>query len=169
MSDLVCIAYDDEHTAEKVLHELRQLQAEYLIDLEDACIVVRDAQGKVQLSQAVNLVAMGAARGSMWGGMFGLLVGMLFLNPLLGWIGGAALGAGSGALSGKLADYGFNDDFIKSLGATIKPGGSALFVLVRKVTADKVVPEVAKFHGTVLKTSLSTEQEERLQAALAQT
>ena len=169
MSDLVCIAYDDVNTADQVLNELRQLQVEHLIDLEDSCVVVRDDQGKVHLKQAVNLVAAGAASGSVWGGLFGLLVGMLFLNPLLGWIGGAALGAGSGALSGKLADYGINDDFIKSLGSTIKPGTSALFVLIRKVTADKVVPEIAKFHGTVLKTSFSNEQEEKLRAALANT
>ncbi len=169
MSDLVCIAYDDPTTADRVLDELRKLQAEYLIDLEDSCIVVRDEEGKIHLKQAINLVAAGAASGSVWGGLFGLLVGSLFLNPLLGWIGGAAIGAGSGALSGKLADYGINDDFIKQLGATIKPSSSALFVLVRKVTADKVVPEVAKYHGKVLKTSLSSEQEERLQAALAGT
>jgi uncharacterized membrane protein len=167
MSDLVCIAYDDRETADKVLNELRVLQVEHLIDLEDACVVVRDDNGKVHLKQAVNLVAAGAMSGSLWGGLFGLLIGMMFLNPLLGWLGGAALGAGSGALSGKLADYGIDDNFIKSLGSHIKPGSSALFVLVRKVTADKVVPEIRKFGGTVLKTSLSEEQDERLRAALA--
>jgi len=168
MSDLVCIAYNDRETADKVLNELRVLQVEHLIDLEDACVVVRDDNGKVHLKQAVNLVATGAASGSLWGGLFGLLIGMMFLNPLLGWLGGAAMGAGWGALSGKLADYGINDDFIKSLGSHIQPGSSALFVLVRKVTADKVVPEIRKFGGTVLKTSFSEEQDERLRAALAE-
>ena len=167
MSDLVCIAYDDKDTADKVLNELRILQAEHLIDLEDSCIVVRDDEGKVHLKQAVNMVAAGAASGTLWGGLMGLLVGLLFLNPLLGWIGGAAIGAASGALSGKLADYGINDDFIKSLGATIRPGTSALFILVRKVTIDKVLPEISKFHGTILRTSLSGEQDEELRKALS--
>jgi uncharacterized membrane protein len=167
MSDLVCVAYDKPETADQVLAELRRLQVQHLIDLEDACVVIRDESGKVQLKQAVNLTAAGAASGSIWGGLFGMLVGLLFLNPLLGWIGGAAMGAGMGALSGRLADYGINDEFIKSLGQTIKPGTSALFVLVRRVTADKVVPDIAKYRGTVLKTSLTTEQDERLRAALA--
>lgn len=168
MSDLVCIAYQDEDTADKVLNELRALQVEHLIDLEDACVVVRNDRGKVHLKQAVNLTAAGAASGGVWGGLFGLLIGSMVFSPLLGWAAGAAIGAGSGALSGKHADYGIDDDFIKSLGSTIQPGSSALFVLVRKVTADKVVPEIQKFGGTILKTSLSSEQDERLRKALAE-
>jgi uncharacterized membrane protein len=167
MSDLVCVAYKERDTADQVLNELRQLQVEHLIDLEDACVVVRDDKGKVHLKQAVNLAAAGAASGSLWGGVLGLLVGILFMNPLLGWLGGAVIGAGSGALSGKLADYGINDDFIKSLGSNIQPGTSALFVLVRKVTPEKVLPHVAKYGGTILKTSLSPEQDERLRKALS--
>jgi uncharacterized membrane protein len=167
MSDLVCIAYDKSDTADAVLNELRCLQVEHLIDLEDACVVIRDDTGKVHLKQSVNLVAMGAASGAMWGGLMGLLVGLLFLNPLIGWAAGIAIGAGSGALSGKLGDYGINDEFIKSVGATITKGTSALFVLVRSVNVDKVLPEVGKFGGTVLKTSLTTEQDEQLRAALA--
>ena len=62
------------------------------------------------------------------------LVGLLFLNPLAGLLIGAAAGAGAGALSGALADYGIDDDFIKSLGEQIGPDTSALFVLLRKVT-----------------------------------
>jgi uncharacterized membrane protein len=169
MSDLVCIAYDKIDTADAVLNELRTLQVEHLIDLEDACVVVRDDNGKVHLKQSVNLVATGATSGAMWGGLMGLLVGLVFLNPLIGWAAGLAIGAGSGALSGKLGDYGINDDFIKSVGSTITKGTSALFVLVRSVNTEKVLPEVGKFGGALLKTSLSSEQDERLRKALAET
>jgi uncharacterized membrane protein len=85
---------------------------------------------------------------------------------LAGLLTGAAVGAGAGALSGALVDYGIDDAFIRSLGATIQPGSSALFVLVRRVTADKVLPELSQFKGTVLRTSLSDEQEQRLRQAL---
>ncbi len=166
MSDLVCIAYDKPDTADAVLNELRILQVEHLIDLEDACVVIRDDKGKIHLKQSVNLVAIGATRGAMWGGLMGVLVGLLFLNPLIGWAAGIAIGAGSGALSASLADYGINDDFIKSVGETITKGTSALFVLVRSVNTAKVLPEVGKFGGTVLKTSLTTEQDDKLRAAL---
>jgi uncharacterized membrane protein len=98
--------------------------------------------------------------------MWGTLIGLLFLNPLAGLLAGAAFGAGAGALSGALVDYGIDDAFIRSLGATIEPGSSALFVLVRRVTPDKVLPELRPFGGTVLRTSLSNEQEARLRQAL---
>ncbi|WP_022652405.1 DUF1269 domain-containing protein, partial [Halopseudomonas pelagia] len=80
---------------------------------------------------------------------------------------GGAVGAGAGALSGALADYGINDDFIKSLGDTLPANSSALFVLVRKVQPEKVLAEFAGLQGKVLKTSLSPDQEKRLQQALS--
>jgi uncharacterized membrane protein len=120
----------------------------------------------VHLKQAVNLTRVGATTGGLQGAMWGTLIGLLFLNPLIGMVTGAALGAGSGALAGALSDYGIDDAFIRSVGSTIEPGSSALFVLVRSVTADKVLPELHSFEGTVLRTSLSNEQEARLRQAL---
>jgi uncharacterized membrane protein len=166
MSDLVAVAFKGEHTADEVLNKLQALQKEYLIDLEDACVVVRDQAGQVHLKQAINLTRMGAATGGIQGAMWGTLIGLLFLNPLIGMVAGAAVGAGSGALAGALSDFGIDDKFIQSVGATIEPGSSALFVLVRSVTADRVLPELQPFQGTVLRTSLSNEQEARLQQAL---
>jgi uncharacterized membrane protein len=166
MSDLVVVSFKGEDTADQVLNKLREMQKEYLIDLEDACVVVRNKDGKVRLKQAINLISAGAAGGAAWGGLFGALIGILFLNPLLGLVTGVALGGGAGALSGALADYGINDDFIRSLGQSIEPGSSALFVLVRRVTLDKVLPELRPFGGKILKTSLSTEEEKRLREAV---
>ena len=166
MADLVVVAYDGEDTADQVLNKLRQLQKEYLIDLEDAVVVVRDKNGKVRIKQAVPLVSLSAVGGAAWGGLFGLLIGILFLNPLLGWLTGAAMGAGAGALSGALADYGISDDFIKELGQTLQPGTSAIFMLVRRENLDKALPELSKFGGKIIKTSLTHEQEARLKSAL---
>jgi uncharacterized membrane protein len=166
MSDLIVVGFKAEDTADQVMNKLTALQKDYLIDLEDSCVVVRDQQGQVHLKQAINLTSMGAKTGGLQGAMWGTLIGLLFLNPLIGMVTGAALGAGSGALAGRLADYGINDDFIRSVGATLEPGTSALFVLVRRVTADKVLPELQAFEGKVLRTSLSNEQEARLQQAL---
>jgi uncharacterized membrane protein len=114
----------------------------------------------VQLHQPVNLTASGALSGTFWGS----LIGLIFLNPLLG----AAIGAGAGALSGKLTDIGINDQFMKELAATFKPGTSALFVLVRKSTPDKVLEGLHPFIGKakVLRTSLTKDKEEELRAAL---
>ena len=167
MSDLVCIAFKGRDTADQVLNDLRSMQKAHLVDLEDACVVTRDQEGKLHLKQAVNLVATGAISGGTWGALWGTLVGILFMNPLAGLVIGAAAGAGGGALSGALVDYGINDDFIKSLGEQICPDTSALFVLLRKVTLDKVMPELSKYEGTVIRTSLSNEQERELREALS--
>ena len=90
------------------------------------------------------------------------------LNPLAGMAAGGLAGAGFGALSGKLADYGINDQFIKDLGKTIPKGSSALFLLIKRSTPDKVLPEIEPYRPRVLKTSLSKEQEDNLlRAALS--
>jgi uncharacterized membrane protein len=159
MSDLVVIGFDDEHTAFEMRAALAKLQKEYLINMEDVVVVTKDEKGKVKLHQAVNLTAAGAVGGTFWG----MLIGMIFLNPLLG----AAVGAGAGAIGGKLSDIGVDDKFMKELGETFQPGTSALFVLVRKVTPDKVLDALKGFKGKVLKTSLTADKEEELQAVLS--
>ena len=159
MSDLLAIAYDDEYKAEEVRMTLIKLQKEHLIELEDAAVIVKNAEGKIKLKQAVDLTTAGAVSGGFWG----LLIGTLFLSPLLG----AAVGAAAGAASGALSDIGVDDKFMKSLGETLQPKTSALFVLVRKVTPDKVLEEIAPYGGTVLRTSLTKDEEAQLQEVLS--
>ena len=158
MSDLIVIGFENEYTAFEMRAELIKLQKEYLLQMEDSVVVTKDNKGKVKLHQATNLTAAGAVGGTFWG----MLIGMIFLNPLLG----AAIGAGAGALSGKLSDIGIDDTFIKELGKTITPESSALFVLVRKVTPDKVLEALKGFEGKVLKTSLTADKEDTLREAL---
>jgi len=159
MSDLVVIGFDDEHKAFEMRAALVKLQKEYLIDMEDVVVVTKDQKSKVKLHQALNLTAAGAVGGSFWG----LLVGAIFLNPLLG----AAVGAGAGAISGKLTDIGIDDKFMKDLGEHFQPGTSALCVLVRKATPDKVLEKLKGFGGKVIQTSLTKDEEAELRKALA--
>ena len=160
MSELIAIAYPDEGTAVQVRDTLARLQRERLIELDDAIVVVKGQDGKVRLDQSAPLVALGAAGGALWG----TLIGTLFFAPLLGM----AVGAASGAIGGKLSDYGIEDRFMEELGAQLQPGTSALFLLVRKATPDKVLDEVRQYGGTVRRSSLTKEAEERLQQALQQ-
>jgi uncharacterized membrane protein len=158
MSTFAAIAYDDPQKAQEVRLALVKLQREYLIDMEDAVVAVKNEEGKIKLHQAVNLTAAGAVSGGFWGS----LIGLLFLNPLLG----AAVGASAGAVSGALSAVGIGDDFMKKLADGLQPNTSVLFVLVRKATPDKVVDEIKQYGGTVLHTSLSHDDEAKLQAAL---
>jgi uncharacterized membrane protein len=160
MSHLVAVVFDDEVTAFDMRAALVKMQKEYLIELEDAVVVTKDQKGKTRLDQAVNLTAAGAVGGGFWG----MLIGMIFLNPLLG----AALGAGAGALSGRLNDIGINDKMMKDVAQSFKAGSSALFVLVRRATADKVLTGLKDFagKGKVFQTSLSTDDEAALREVL---
>src|SRR4029077_3378027 len=135
MSDLVVIAFPTEAKAEEVRQKLLAMQKEYLIELGDAVIAVKDADG----------LAVGAVSGTFWGA----LIGLIFLMPLAG----AALGAASGAIGGALTDVGLDDKWMKETAAAIQPNTAALFVLVRKVTVDKVLEGLRGEGGTVMKTS----------------
>ena len=167
MAELIATVFENQDDADHVLNTLQRLQKEHLIDLQDAATVLRTPEGKVTLKQAVNMIGLGAGTGAVSGAFWGTLIGLLFLNPLAGLITGAAVGGGAGALSGALADYGINDEFIKRTGETLKPGTSALFVLVRKAQPEKVLAELKDYHGKIIRSSLSPEQEKKLQDAIS--
>jgi uncharacterized membrane protein len=159
MSDLIVIVFPTEAKAEEVRQKLLSMQKEYLIELGDAVIAVKDAQGRIKLNQLLNTTAAGAVSGTFWGA----LIGLIFLMPLAG----AALGAASGAIGGALTDVGLDDKWMRETAAAISPGSAALFVLVRKLTADKVLEGLKGEGGTVLKTSLDHTKETALRDALA--
>jgi uncharacterized membrane protein len=157
MSDLIAIAYPDQATAERVRGRLTEAIKGKLIEVDDVVVVTRSDDGKVKLHQATSTAGVGAAGGALWGG----LIGLLFLAPLLGM----AVGAAAGAAGGALADYGVDDSFMKELGDKLTPGSAALIVLVRKMTPDKILPNIQE-QGHVIQSSLSNESEAQLEAAL---
>ncbi|HKR85268.1 MAG TPA: DUF1269 domain-containing protein [Terriglobales bacterium] len=160
MSTLIAIVFHDESTAFEMRAALAKMQSQYLLEMDDAVVVTRDFKGKIKLHQAVSLTAAGAASGAFWG----MLIGLLFFNPILG----LAVGAGAGALSGKLTDLGVDNTMAKQLGDELTPGSSALIVLLRRVTADKVLDGLKQFagKGRVFQTSLSKDDETSLREVL---
>lgn len=159
MSDLVVIAFPSEEKAEEVRQKVLELQKDYLIELGDAVIAVKQPNGHVKLNQLVNTTAVGAVSGTLWG----TLIGLIFLMPLVG----AAIGAASGAVGGALADVGINDNFIREVAQTLDSGNAALFLLIRKLTTDKVLADLTGVGGTVLRTSFDHTKEQALRDALA--
>ena len=159
MSDLIVIAFPSEEKAEAIRQKALSMQKEYLIQLGDAVVAVKQPNGQVKLNQMFHPTAAGAAAGSFWG----LLIGLLFMMPLAG----AALGAGAGALGGAMTDFGIDDKFMKSLAESLQPGNAALFLLIGKMTADKVFDDLRGVGGTVMRTSLDRSKEQALRDALA--
>jgi uncharacterized membrane protein len=158
MADLIAIGYPNEATAEAAADEARRLARDLIIEPEAIAVIVRDNDGKYHVHTSHNPVG----RGATWGMFWGLLFGLLFFIPVFG----IAIGAGLGALMGKITKSGIDREFQDQVRGMLRPGTSALFLMVDKVTPDKAVDAMSKYGGTVLKTSLSKEGEQELREAL---
>ena len=158
MSDLIAIGYPDEATAQAAADEAHRLAKDLIIEPDAIAVIVRDSDGKFHVHTSHHTVE----DSTTWGMFWGLLFGVLFFVPFLG----VAIGTGMGALMGKIAKSGIDREFQDQVRDMLKPGTSALFLMVEKVTPDKAVDALSQYGGTVLKSSLSKEGEQELQDAL---
>ena len=161
MADLIAIGYPDETTAIEAEQEAQRLAEDLIIQADAIAAIVCDKEGKYKVTTNHHAVA----GGTTWGMWWGLIFGLLFFVPVFGM----AIGAGFGALFGKLEKSGIDKAFQQQVRDMLKPGTSALFLVVEKVTPDKAVDRLKQFGGTVLKTSLSEDAEAELQAELTGT
>ena len=158
MADLIAIGYPNETIADEAAAEARGLAKDLIIQPDAIAVIVRDKDGDYHVHTTQHAVGAGPTWGMLWGFLFGLL----FFIPVLGM----AVGAGMGALMGKLTKTTIDKQFRDQVRDMVKPGTSALFLMLEKVTPDKAVEAMSKYGGTVLKTSLSKEGEKELQDAL---
>ena len=162
MASLTVWKFDDPGGAEDALAKLEDLQRENLIQIVDAAEVQwEDGKKKPKTRQLHNLTGAGALGGAFWGMLFGLI----FFVPLLG----AAIGAAAGALGGALTDVGIDDKFIDDVRREVTPGTSALFVMTQGAVEDRVAEAFKGTKMTLIRSNLSSEQEERLREAFADT
>jgi len=157
MTDMVVLAFDGETGADQGRQKLVELNNQYVLNLVDAVEVVRHADGKIKVKNIRNLTGVGAMGGAFWG----LIFGLLFFMPLFG----VAVGAVSGAIAGHFMHFGVSKDFLKQIEDSVKPGTSALAILAANVTVDKVITALAPLHPKVIRSSLSSEQEAKLNEA----
>jgi uncharacterized membrane protein len=160
MATLVAIGYPDQVTAERARQTVSELERELIIQADQVASISRDLEGKYHVQ--TNHGGEGAGGGAWWGGFWGLLFGLLFFIPFAG----LALGAGMGALFGHFGKQGIDKAFQEQVRDYVKPGTSALFLVIEQVTPDKAVAALQQYGGTVIKTSLSEEDAKRLQEAL---
>jgi uncharacterized membrane protein len=158
MAELIAIGYPDLTTADAAADEARRLAQDLIIQPDAIAVIVRDEDGTYHVHTTHHAVGGGAVWGMFWGFLFGLL----FFIPVFGM----AIGAGMGALMGKFAKTSIDKQFQDQVRGMLRPGTSALFLMLEKVTPDKAVEAMSKYGGTVLKTSLSKETEKELQDAL---
>lgn len=160
MPTLVAIAYPDQGTAEQARETVRQLEGDLVIQAEQVAAISRDLEGKYHVQTSHG--GASASGGAWWGGFWGFLFGLLFFIPFAG----LALGAGMGALFGHFGKHGIDKAFQEQVREYLKPGTSALFMVIDQVTPDKATAALQQYGGTVIRTSLSDEDTKKLQEAL---
>ena len=160
MATLVAIGYPDQVTAEQARQTVSRLESELIIQADQVASISRDLEGKYHVHTSHG--GSSAGLGAWWGGFWGMLFGLLFFIP----VAGLAIGAGLGALLGHMGEKGIDKAFQQQVRDYLKPGTSALFMVIEQVTPDKAVAALEQYGGTVIKTSLSEEDTQRLQEAL---
>ena len=160
MATLVAIGYPDQGTAEQARSTVARLESELVIQADQVAAISRDPEGKYHVHTSHGGASAGA--GAWWGGFWGLLFGLLFFIPFAG----LALGAGMGALFGHFGEKGIDKAFQEQVREYLKPGTSALFMVIEQATPDKAIAALQQYGGTVIKTSLSEEDTKKLQDAL---
>jgi uncharacterized membrane protein len=161
VATLVAIGYPDQVTAEQAMETVRQLQGDLVIQAEQVAAISRDMEGKYHVHTQHG--GASAAGGAWWGGFWGFLFGLLFFIPFAG----LALGAGMGALFGHFGEKGIDKAFQQQVRDYLKPGTSALFMVIEQATPDKAIAALEQYGGTVIRTSLSDEDTKKLQDALS--
>jgi uncharacterized membrane protein len=157
MSDLIVITFDNVDDAKNLRAELRRLEGEGVLGLDDAAVIEKDASGKVHIHDEVDRAVV---IGALTGGLLGAFLSFLF--PIAGLV----IGAGGGALVGKLTDMGVDKQFIQDVTEGLKPGSSALFVLVGSGNIEAALSAIRPYRGTLYQTTLPTELEAELRDAL---
>jgi len=160
MATLVAIAYEDESTAEAARQTVQGLEADLVIQADQVAAISRSSDGKYHVTTTHGGSSTGG--GAWYGGFWGFLFGLIFFVPFAG----LALGAGMGALFGHLGKNAVDKAFVEEVREQVKPGTSALFMVIEKATPDKAIASLKHYGGTVIRTSLSDEDAAKLQEAL---
>jgi uncharacterized membrane protein len=157
MNQLIVVAFDHFDDARNAMKTLRALERDGRIRFEDTALVERDPDGTAHVRNEVSGTTETAA---VIGAAIGGIVSFVF--PLAGIVLGAALGAAVGAA----LKTGIEGEFVNEVKTTLRPGRSALFLVVKEAQADAVIAALRQFKGDVIQTTLPTETEDALRAAL---
>jgi uncharacterized membrane protein len=157
---IIVLGFNHLYGAESMLEHIENFEKQGLIALEDAVIASRDVGTGVEIMQARPKVGKASLKGSG----VGLLAGLLLGGPLLG----VAAGAGIGSIAGSIKDYGLDDHFVEEITESLKPGSSALFLLVKEAQTEEFQDKLAQYEARVLTTNLPPEGEKALRAMLGE-
>jgi uncharacterized membrane protein len=157
VSQIVVVGFDTESQAGEALSALRALEKQGRIRFEDTAVVVHRADGRMEVRNELSgTTESGAVVGALLGGV------LLIAFPIAGLALGAIAGAGVGAAVGT----GIDGKFVKDVQASLPPGKSALFAVVKEADRNAALATMRQFKGEVIQTTLDEEAEAALRDAL---
>ena len=180
MSQLIVVGFkQDMYRASVVLNKLSAMDDDWAVDLRDAVAVYRDYDGKLRIDQSYQMTT---GEGAGWGAFWGSLIGALLAIPFTagasgavlagtlaaGAVGGGAIGATGGAIDASWwkHEFGIPEEFAKGSGYMVQNGDSAILALLRTVDPVYVAEQFRGYGGTVLQTTLTKEQSDKVQSIL---
>lgn len=158
MSHVLAITFEDETQGPACLRTIKSLRDMGQLKIDDAAVVVKNAEGKVKID---NMVESGVKGGALVGSFVGLLLTSVFF-PLAG----IALGAAGGALIGKTLNTGLDKKFITDVQDAIKPGDSAVLFIVSKENVGLLITALEPYKGKIFQSSFDSEAEEEIRKSL---
>jgi uncharacterized membrane protein len=181
MAELIVVGFKNQmYRASEVLNDLLAMNDDWVVDLHDAVAVYRDYNGKLRVDQSYQMTT---GQGAAWGGLWGLLIGATLAIPFTGGAsaaaaagaiaagaaGGTALGAGLGAAdaSSWKDEFGIPEDFVQQVSVLIQPGDSAIYAILRVGDPDIVADQFRSYGGTILRTTLSRDQQAKVEKVLS--
>jgi uncharacterized membrane protein len=180
VAELIVVGFKkDRYRASGVLNQLLELNDDWVLDLHDAVAVYRDHKGKLRVDQSFQMTP---AEGAAWGGFWGLLIGATLAIPFtagasaaagagavaVGALGGTAIGAGAGAVDAASwkDEFGIPTDFVQRVAEMIQPGDSAIYAILRVGNPEVVEDQFRGYGGTILRTTLSRDQQAKVEKVL---
>jgi uncharacterized membrane protein len=181
MAELIVVGFKNQmYRASEVLNELLSMNDDWVLDLHDAVAVYRDFNGKLRVDQSYQMTT---GQGAALGGLWGLLIGATLAIPFTGGAsaaaaagaiaagaaGGTALGAGFGAMDAESwkDEFGIPEDFVQQVSVLIQPGDSAIYAILRVGNPDIVADQFRGYGGTILRTTLSSDQQAKVEKVLS--
>ncbi len=152
MSVLIVVGFKGEFTADEVLLDVEKMSQIHKVNLDDAVVAIRKMDGTVKIRHSNILIYSDAATGSQYG---------IFAGPT-GILVGGLIGAAIGKSIKTFLHIGIADTFVKEIAAILELGCSAIFIRAHKAISENIVEELKKFNGTLIRSSLSVENEQEL-------
>jgi uncharacterized membrane protein len=150
--ELIVGVFEEQEVGSHALKEVQHVARQNSFKLDDAAVVIKDQNGEFKHREIQDVSSgKGAVFGAIVGGVLGMLGGPI------GAVLGAAAGAATGGVTAGKMDTGFEDDSFKELQEGMKPGSSAVMVLLRQPWTEEIIPILQSHDGEIFRHMLTAE------------